>query len=261
VENPNPPPRQSDPPAQHRPDFVVVPTGSGSAPYPTTATEEEVLNEEPGRKTTSTTTTTVHGKKDDGDAMSLPRLAGNEDQDHEDNTEADDCPTDDATSTDDGPEQQQEQPTFQKSYAISEKISKGNYGVVYRAVHRTSSTVYAVKVICRAALAKLLEGDAMVLREIDLLQDCRDIENVVKIIEYFRTPRYFYIVQDYAPVRLLVYGFVVATWRCCRSLLRTWMLAIVARIVLVPLAGSLTRLVICCCPPPQNDHIVPHQRQ
>jgi hypothetical protein len=44
--------------------------------------------------------------------------------------------TDDATSDDNGPEPA---PTFQKSYAISEKISKGNYGVVYRARHRTTS--------------------------------------------------------------------------------------------------------------------------
>jgi serine/threonine protein kinase len=89
-------------------------------------------------------------------------LVGGNDVDDDDD---DDAWTDDATSDYGGPEP----PTFQKCYAISEKISKGSYGVVYRARHRTT---------------KLLEGDTMVEREIGLLRACREhIENVVKIIE------------------------------------------------------------------------------
>lgn len=103
--------------------------------------------------------------------------------------------TDDAAS-DDGPSS----PTFQDGYAVSEKLSKGNYGVVYRAVHRETSVEYAVKVISRGAIAKG-DGDKLVEREIDLLKACRDIENVVNVIEHFKTPRYYYIVQNYAPVR------------------------------------------------------------
>jgi serine/threonine protein kinase len=117
----------------------------------------------------------------------------------------DDSPTDDAAS-DDGPEHQ----TFQMNYAITKKISKGNYGVVYRTTQRATLVEYAVKVICRGSLAKFGHGDAMVEREIELLQACRDIENVVNVIEYFRTPRYYYIVQNYAPVRVRAkFKFVV----------------------------------------------------
>lgn len=95
-----------------------------------------------------------------------------------------------------------EPPTFQTRYAISEKLSKGNYGVVYRAVHRETSVEYAVKVIRRGSISKgETDGDDLVEREISLLKACSDLQNVVNVIEYFKTPRYYYIVQNYAPVR------------------------------------------------------------
>jgi len=53
---------------------------------------------------------------------------------------------------------------------------------------------YAVKVIDRE---KLTEKETIsVQREVSILKDCRDVENVVQLVDFFISAKYFFVVAD-----------------------------------------------------------------
>lgn len=85
---------------------------------------------------------------------------------------------------------------FEEYYKIEHRLSKGSFGVVYVTKHIKSGVEYAVKVIERA---KLSEKERLgVAREVSILKDCRDVENVVQLVDFFTSPEHFYVVQVYA---------------------------------------------------------------
>lgn len=85
---------------------------------------------------------------------------------------------------------------FEDYYMLDRRLSKGSFGVVYVAQHTLSSQEYAVKIIERA---KLLEKEKQgVEREVSILKDCRDVENIVQLVDFFSSPEHFYVVQVYA---------------------------------------------------------------
>jgi serine/threonine protein kinase len=85
---------------------------------------------------------------------------------------------------------------FEDYYTLGDHISKGSFGVVYITTHNKSHVVYAVKVIDRSKLSD--KETSSVEREISILKDCRDVINVVRMVDYFVSPQYFYVVQVYA---------------------------------------------------------------
>ena len=85
---------------------------------------------------------------------------------------------------------------FEDFYRISCRLSKGSFGVVYVAEHLVSGQEYAVKVIERAKLSE--KEKTSVQREVSILKDCGDVENIVQLVDYFVAPEFFYVVQVYA---------------------------------------------------------------
>lgn len=85
---------------------------------------------------------------------------------------------------------------FEDFYKITGRLSKGSFGIVYVTQHLLSGQEFAVKVIERAKLSE--KEKASVQREVSILKDCRDVENIVQLVDYFVSPEHFYVVQFYA---------------------------------------------------------------
>ena len=85
---------------------------------------------------------------------------------------------------------------FENYYTLGHHISKGSFGVVYVTIHNKSKQKFAVKVIDRTKLTE--KETTSVQREVSILKDCRDVVNVVQMVDFFISPQYFYVVQVYA---------------------------------------------------------------
>jgi serine/threonine protein kinase len=81
-------------------------------------------------------------------------------------------------------------------YTTQDKVAKGSYGTVYIAKHKLTQEKFAVKVISRARLSA--KDKNLVEREVEIMKDCRDVENVVRLVDYFASPETFYVVQVFA---------------------------------------------------------------
>jgi calcium-dependent protein kinase len=81
-------------------------------------------------------------------------------------------------------------------YDIKEMIGEGNYGKVYRAVHKETGINRALKVILKKKV-----GDHMkfINDEIDNLKKV-DHPNIVKLLEHYTAPNKIILVQE------LLYG-------------------------------------------------------
>jgi serine/threonine protein kinase len=84
---------------------------------------------------------------------------------------------------------------FADTYAIhGDPIAKGSFGQVYVACHQLNVLEeYAVKVVDRVSLSQR-DNDA-VFREVAILKDCRDVTNIVRLVDFFVSPRHFHVVQ------------------------------------------------------------------
>jgi calcium/calmodulin-dependent protein kinase I len=85
---------------------------------------------------------------------------------------------------------------FETDYKLEEKLRSGSYGTVYTTRHKKSNEEFAVKVIDRSKLKE--KDDKATFREIGIMKDLNDVENIVKLIDVYVLPEYFYIVQVYA---------------------------------------------------------------
>lgn len=85
---------------------------------------------------------------------------------------------------------------FEKDYSLDQKLRSGSYGVVYTTRHQKTHEEYAVKVIDRTKLKE--KDDKATFREIGIMKDLVDVKNVVKLIDVYVVPQFFYIVQAYA---------------------------------------------------------------
>jgi serine/threonine protein kinase len=85
---------------------------------------------------------------------------------------------------------------FESFYKLDKRLSKGSFGVVYVTKHIASGKEFAVKVI---EIAQLSEKERQgVDREISILKDCRGVENIVQLVDFFVSPEKYYVVQGYA---------------------------------------------------------------
>ena len=85
---------------------------------------------------------------------------------------------------------------FEDHYEVQEKIAKGSFGVVFVARHKHSGEEFAVKVIERKKLSAREKNG--VIREVSILRDCRNVANIVRLIDFYASPKHFYVVQVYA---------------------------------------------------------------
>jgi len=85
---------------------------------------------------------------------------------------------------------------FEVFYKLQSRLAKGSFGVVYVTQHLSTGQEFAVKVIERAKLSE--KEKTSVQREVSILKDCRDVENIVQLIDYFVSPEHFFVVQMYA---------------------------------------------------------------
>jgi tRNA A-37 threonylcarbamoyl transferase component Bud32 len=85
---------------------------------------------------------------------------------------------------------------FEDHYQIMEKIAKGSFGTVFVAKHKQTSEEFAVKVIDRRKLSEREKQG--VVREVTILRDCKDVEHIVRLIDFYASPKHFFVVQVYA---------------------------------------------------------------
>lgn len=85
---------------------------------------------------------------------------------------------------------------FADYYVVKQKLAKGSYGTVFVTEHTATKKEYAVKVIERSRLSA--KDKDLVRREVQIMKDCRDVDNIVKLVDYFASPETFYVVQVFA---------------------------------------------------------------
>jgi serine/threonine protein kinase len=83
--------------------------------------------------------------------------------------------------------------TFEDDYKLENKLSSGSFGIVYVTEHVVSGEKYAVKVIDKKRLSA--KDTASVNREVTILMDCVNVENIVRLIDFYVSPTSFYVVQ------------------------------------------------------------------
>jgi serine/threonine protein kinase len=86
--------------------------------------------------------------------------------------------------------------TFETDYRLDQRLRSGSYGTVYTTRHKKSNEEFAVKVIDRTKLKE--KDDLATFREIGIMKDLGDVDNIVRLIDVYVVPEYFYIVQIYA---------------------------------------------------------------
>jgi serine/threonine protein kinase len=86
---------------------------------------------------------------------------------------------------------------YEDYYAKEQKLRSGSYGTVYTCHHKDDPlTTYAVKIMDRSKLKK--KDDDAVFREVSVLRKCSELENVVRVIDFFVEPSFLYLVQVFA---------------------------------------------------------------
>lgn len=85
---------------------------------------------------------------------------------------------------------------YEELYEQKIRLAAGSFGTVYLAEHRGTNEEYAVKVVDRSRLSE--KDHDLVNREVAILKDCRDIDSIVRLVDYFQSPTHYYLVQVYA---------------------------------------------------------------
>lgn len=82
---------------------------------------------------------------------------------------------------------------YEDMYLQKSRLAAGSFGTVFVTEYRGSGEEYAVKVVDRSRLSE--KDTNLVNREVGILRDCRNIENIVRLIDYFESPTHYYVVQ------------------------------------------------------------------
>ncbi|CAD8053433.1 unnamed protein product [Paramecium sonneborni] len=79
-------------------------------------------------------------------------------------------------------------------YVIKEMLGEGGFGKVYKAVHRQTGMIRAIKLILKSKLNK--EDQEKLLEETSILMDI-DHPNIVKLYEMFQDENSYYLISEY----------------------------------------------------------------
>ncbi|CAB9515351.1 MAP kinase-activated protein kinase 2 (Fragment) [Seminavis robusta] len=83
---------------------------------------------------------------------------------------------------------------FDNIYRLEKRLRSGSFGTVYECQHVSHpDQLYAVKIIDRKKLKP--KDDKAVFTEVAVLRECHEIDNVIKIIDFFVEPDKLYMVQ------------------------------------------------------------------
>jgi serine/threonine protein kinase len=82
---------------------------------------------------------------------------------------------------------------FDDDYVLQKKLSKGSFGTVYAATHKSSGMEVAVKVIEKKNLAQK-DVDA-VHREVSILKDCKGVHNIIQLLDFYSSPLRYHVIQ------------------------------------------------------------------
>mmetsp|Transcript_34634 Transcript_34634/g.69966 ORF Transcript_34634/g.69966 Transcript_34634/m.69966 type:complete len:781 (-) Transcript_34634:3058-5400(-) len=83
--------------------------------------------------------------------------------------------------------------TFKDLYVLEDKIRAGSFATIWKARHKESGHVWAVKVVKRKDLKP--KDDAQFLQEVAILQSLRH-KNIVALNDLFEEKDYFYLVME-----------------------------------------------------------------
>ena len=86
--------------------------------------------------------------------------------------------------------------TFDDHYEVDRELGRGSFGLVCQCKHKDSGEEFAVKIIDRKQLSE--RKYKIVMREVSILRSCFDVENIVRLVDFFRSDDSFYLVQVYA---------------------------------------------------------------
>ncbi|XP_062550588.1 serine/threonine-protein kinase ULK3 [Armigeres subalbatus] len=79
-------------------------------------------------------------------------------------------------------------------YQMLEQIGSGSYATVYRAIHKASKEIYAVKCVTKGSLSKTAVDN--IVTEISLLKKLKHV-HIVEMKDFFWDDRCIYIVMEY----------------------------------------------------------------
>lgn len=84
---------------------------------------------------------------------------------------------------------------FADVYELKDKIRKGSYAVVWRAEHKQTGDVFAVKVVQRQGLKP--SDDEAVLSEVAIMQQLLGKKHFVQLLDFYEEADAFYLVMEY----------------------------------------------------------------
>ena len=85
--------------------------------------------------------------------------------------------------------------TFDQDYVLDKRLRSGSYGVVFTTRHKVTNEEFAVKVIDRTKLKK--KDDDATFREVGIMKDLRNVDHIVKLIDFYMEPKTFHVVQSH----------------------------------------------------------------
>ena len=81
-------------------------------------------------------------------------------------------------------------------YLLVSELGQGQYGMVYKAIDETTSSIYAVKLISKILFKKTPQLLTLFATEMEVMSSI-DHPNIVHLHEYLESNNNFYLVIDY----------------------------------------------------------------
>ena len=97
----------------------------------------------------------------------------------------------DGSVTTDG---KQQKICFADLYKLTREIRKGKSGTVWECQHKSTGTVYAVKIISRTSKPA---DDEFVLNEVTMMQSLAGSKYVIELLDFYEEKESFYLVMEY----------------------------------------------------------------
>ena len=84
---------------------------------------------------------------------------------------------------------------FEDVYELKDKIRKGSYATVWKAEHKQTGEIYAVKVVQRQGLKP--SDDEAVMNEVAIMQQLLGKKHFVQLLDFYEEVDAFYLVMEY----------------------------------------------------------------